>query len=647
MTMTKSATVLAPVAVSAFHAALMDQLLIIVGIGVVLFAVWNVYFVRYGRRARAAGGGAVAAAAAAAAADPDTAAAAAQGTGPGAVRAAALGASEPVGRRFLRIAFGLLWVLDGALQAQSAMPLGLPKEVVGPSTIGTPGWVHSLVYAGIRIWAYHPVTAAASVVWIQLGIGLALLLAPRGRWSRSAGLVSVGWALVVWIFGESFGRIFAPGLMWATGAPGAVIFYGVAGALIALPESSWRTTDGRRLGRIVTAVVGASFMGMALLQAWPGRGMWKGGTGSRAGGLEVWQITMAGMKDVPHFVSSWVVALAGFDAAHGWGVNLFLVVALAAIGVALVTGRRRAVLAATGAALVLCLAAWVLVQMFGFLGTGIGTDPNSMLPQLFLLCGGVLALLWSPAEAAEPAMIGAGAAAVAPWWRTLDALSPTVAARAMGALLAAGVVLVGVVPAAAASANSSANPLLTEAVNGTVDLVNHVAPAFTLTDQEGKSVSLKSLRGKAVALTFLDPVCSNGCPEIAQSFREADQMLGQQAEDTEFVAVVANPIYRSLAVTNAFDRREYLTGLKNWLYLTGSEKALRHVWDNYGIEVTVLPAGTMVGHSELAYVIDGQGNERAAFAADPGTTTTTGTGRASVASLSSLIDEELRSVISR
>jgi hypothetical protein len=51
-------------------------------------------------------------------------------------------------------------------------------------------------------------------VWIQVGIGVWLLAASRGALSRLAGLLSVGWGLVVWAFGESFGGIFAPGLTW-------------------------------------------------------------------------------------------------------------------------------------------------------------------------------------------------------------------------------------------------------------------------------------------------------------------------------------------------------------------------------------------------------------------------------------------------
>ncbi len=75
----------------------------------------------------------------------------------------------------------------------------------------------------------------------------------RGPLSRLAGLISVGWGLVVWAFGESFGGIFAPGLTWLFGAPGAVLIYCVAGALIALPERAWRS---RLPGQLTSAGAG-------------------------------------------------------------------------------------------------------------------------------------------------------------------------------------------------------------------------------------------------------------------------------------------------------------------------------------------------------------------------------------------------------
>ena len=121
------------------------------------------------------------------------------------------------------------------------MAVGLPSQVIEPIAATSPRWVQEVVnWAGTN-WSYHPMQAGASAVWIQIGIGIWLMVAARGPLSRLAGLVSIGWGLVVWAFGESFGGIFAPGLTWLFGAPGAVLIYAVAGALIALPERTWRT----------------------------------------------------------------------------------------------------------------------------------------------------------------------------------------------------------------------------------------------------------------------------------------------------------------------------------------------------------------------------------------------------------------------
>ena len=124
--------------------------------------------------------------------------------------ASATAAAEPRARRLLRISFGVLWIFDGILQAQPAMPLGLPSQVLQPAAATSPGWVQHLVNWSARGWAYHPVDAAAAAVWIQIGIGIWLLSAARGPWSRLGGLASVGWGLTVWVFGEAFGGIFAP-----------------------------------------------------------------------------------------------------------------------------------------------------------------------------------------------------------------------------------------------------------------------------------------------------------------------------------------------------------------------------------------------------------------------------------------------------
>ncbi len=185
----------------------------------------------------------------------------------------------------------------------------------------------------------------------------------------------------------------------------------------------------------------------------------------------------------------------------------------------------------------------------------------------------------------------------------------------MGAI---GLIILGAAPMAAAQANPVADTILAQAIDGSAAPLNYRAPAFTLTDQHGRTVTLASLRGKVVLLTFLDPVCTSDCPLEAQEFRQAGQLLGAAGRQVELVAIVANPVNYQIGYTRAFDQQERLAGVPNWLYLTGSLAQLRAVWRGYGIAADIEPAGAMIGHSEVAFAIDRAGQVRRELAFDPG-----------------------------
>ena len=539
---------------------------------------------------------------------------------------------EPRARRLLRVGFGILWVFDGILQAQPQMAGGLPQEVIKPAAATSPAWVQHLVNWGGSIWTYHPIQAGAATVWIQVGIGMWLIFAPRGWSSRLAGLASVAWGLVVWAFGEAFGGIFAPGLTVLFGAPGAVLIYAVAGALIALPERAW---ESPRTGRLTLAGTGVFLLGMALLQAWPGRGFWQGTAHGQASGLASMVQSMAATSQ-PRVLASLVSAFGNFTAAHGFAVNLVAVIALAAIGAAFcvsaLRGDARLARIAVLVAAVFCLADWVLIEDLGFFG-GVGTDPNSMIPLILLFTAGYLAMSPAPqpepaaaatAEDAEPATDAQPDAPAKPpsrlpaWLTTAGLRFAGLSGWSIAALGAIAVIVVGAAPMAFASANRNADPIIAQALAGASGPINEPAPGFTLTSQDGHQVSLSSLRGKVVLLTFLDPVCTTDCPIIAQELRAADAMLGAKAGGTELVAVVANPTYTSTAFTAAFTRQEGLSQVPNWLYLTGSLSQLVPVWHQYGIEVQNLPAGAMSAHNDLAFVISATGRLRQEISDDPG-----------------------------
>jgi cytochrome oxidase Cu insertion factor (SCO1/SenC/PrrC family) len=553
--------------------------------------------------------------------------------------------SEAAARRLLRIGFGIIWIFDGLLQAQPAMAAGLPSQVMEPAAASSPAWVQHLANWAGTSWSYHPIQAGAAAVWIQVGLGVWLIAGPCGWPSRLAGLASAAWGLVVWVFAEAFGGIFAPGLTFLFGAPGAVLYYCAAGALIALPAARWNSA---RLGRQILAGLGLFLVGMAVLQAWPGRGFWQGKLHGQPGTLAGMAQSMAGTPQ-PHFLSALVSWFAATDEAHGFAVNLIAVLALAAIGTALagtfVRPRRQLIRPALAAMLVLCLADWVLIEDLGFLG-GVGTDPNSMIPVALLGIAGYLAVVRVPAPASaveltvgeptatespvtEPAAVKATALPSPapadggqPRRRPLPArLASSFGAaslRTVLALWAVAVVVVGAGPMAAAQASPNANEILAQAIDGNAAPLNFAAPAFTLTDQHGRQVSLASLRGKIVLLTFLDPVCTSDCPLIAQEFREADQVLGASSRHVELVAIVANPVYRSTAYTRAFDSQEGLSGVPNWLFLTGSVAQLQQAWTRYGVAAQIVAAGGMIAHNDVAYVIDASGHTRAELNFDPG-----------------------------
>jgi cytochrome oxidase Cu insertion factor (SCO1/SenC/PrrC family) len=533
---------------------------------------------------------------------------------------------EASARRFLRVSFGLLWIIDGILQAQPEMAAGLPSQVAAPGAAASPGWVQAVVNAGGSIWSYHPVQAAAAAAWIQLGLGLWLLAAPRGWSSRLAALGTIGWGLVVWIFGEAFGAIFAPGLSWLNGAPGAVVLYIVAGALLALPPRAWAS---QRLGRLLLTGIGAFWLGMAVLQAWPGRGYW---TRGETGTLSSMISDMAGLTQ-PDWQAKMINGAALFSDYNAFGVNLVAVLGLALAGAGLLAGAgmpaprallrrdgwrwgpprprvlRRTLIGATA----FCLVVWVFVQDFGVPG-GLGTDPNSMIPWVVLLWTGRRAVTSPIPDTERPRPARQLGRSVSELAGTLRAVLSS--GRAVTATGAFGMVLVGVVPLALVTGSPRADPLIARAIAGESMTVNRPAPDFRLVSQSGQPVSLASLRGTVTLLTFIDPRCVTYCP-VATEFKEAGTRLGSAGRQVRLVAIAASQFHYSPADIGAFNRAYGLDAVPNWLFLTGSATQLQHAWGSYGIFVSHMsPASSVM--TDLVFVIDKTGRIREEIRDNPG-----------------------------
>ena len=172
---------------------------------------------------------------------------------------------------------------------------------------------------------------------------------------------------------------------------------------------------------------------------------------------------------------------------------------------------------------------------------------------------------------------------------------------------------------AAAQTTPAASTILAQSIDGPASPINIPAPGFTLTDQDGKPVTLSSLRGQVVLLTFLDPVCVSDCPLIAQEFRQAGLLLGPANPHVKLIAIDVNPLYSQVNYVRAFDRQENLGGIAG-LEVPDQQPgpAAGRCTAPTACPRETLPAGAMLGHNDIAFVIDTKGVLREELDFDPG-----------------------------
>ena len=139
------------------------------------------------------------------------------------------------------------------------------------------------------------------------------------------------------------------------------------------------------------------------------------------------------------------------------------------------------------------------------------------------------------------------------------------------------------------------------------DLGGVPAPAFRLTDQFGKPVSLAQFRGKPVVLTFLYTHCPDVCPLIAEQLHSVMLDLGQDAQRVGVLAISVEPMRDTVAAALAFSKVHHMTNY--WHFLVGTQAQLAPVWTAYAIGAQQVTT-TISMHTTALYVIDKQGRER-------------------------------------
>jgi cytochrome oxidase Cu insertion factor (SCO1/SenC/PrrC family) len=136
------------------------------------------------------------------------------------------------------------------------------------------------------------------------------------------------------------------------------------------------------------------------------------------------------------------------------------------------------------------------------------------------------------------------------------------------------------------------------------------APGFTLTDQQGRTLSLAAFHGKVVVLEFMDPHCTDICPIVSSEFIDAYHDLGPLAGQVVFAAINVNQYHAAVRDMALYSSEQQLTTIPGWHFFTGPARQLQAVWRDYNVEVQAPSPNADIVHTSAVYFIDAQGREK-------------------------------------
>ena len=137
--------------------------------------------------------------------------------------------------------------------------------------------------------------------------------------------------------------------------------------------------------------------------------------------------------------------------------------------------------------------------------------------------------------------------------------------------------------------------------------VGSPVPDFELTNQTGQRVSLSSLNGKVVAVTFIYTRCPlpDYCPRMVENFRSIRARFADRMDrDLALLTISFDPQYDTPERL-----RDYAAAMRaggpGWHFLTGDARNVERVCNAFGIQY--FPEEGMITHSLQTAVIDRDG----------------------------------------
>jgi protein SCO1/2 len=129
-------------------------------------------------------------------------------------------------------------------------------------------------------------------------------------------------------------------------------------------------------------------------------------------------------------------------------------------------------------------------------------------------------------------------------------------------------------------------------------------PDFELRDQDGKPITMRSLRGRPAIVTFLYTNCEETCPAQAQQVKGALNELGH---DVPALAIAVDPPRDTAESARRFLLEQRMTGRLD--FVLGSRRQLEPLWKGFFIQ----PQSVRQEHQARFVLVDKRGFQRIGF----------------------------------
>lgn len=132
------------------------------------------------------------------------------------------------------------------------------------------------------------------------------------------------------------------------------------------------------------------------------------------------------------------------------------------------------------------------------------------------------------------------------------------------------------------------------------------APAFALTDQQGRRLALADLSGKVVLLDFVFTRCPGPCPVLTGLHVDAQRALPEDLRERAwFVSISIDPEHDDPEALRAYAEARG-ADLSGWSFLTGEPADVAEVIQGYGVG-RIVAEDAEIQHTVATFVIDPEG----------------------------------------